>query len=228
MTQIFKSTNAYCGKTEDLSFFPLCFSTHPLSRMFPLLFWVNPARASVFPSTYTKPFLKWIESRWGCDTQAPVNYALKRTECIKIFLGPPITYNTKPSLGSLKMWNVTSYLVQKPLLKTNFCSVSNRSLTGLNSKPTEEKNSQLLVLQPMNRISAIEGEKASNAKSKRERLLPSIFPSACGNASAVRRLLDSHPCSRPFFPILCRRSVYEKIFWWEKKWLLDIVSRGGY
>lgn len=39
----------------------------------------------------------------------------------------------------------------------------------------------------MNRISAIEGEKASNAKSKRERLLPSIFPSACGNASAVRR-----------------------------------------
>ena len=80
----------------------------------------------------------------------------------------------------------------------------------------------------MNRISAIEGEKASNAKSKRERLLPSIFPSACGNASAVRRLLDSHPCSRPFFPILCRRSVYEKIFWWEKKWLLDTVSRGGW
>ena len=79
----------------------------------------------------------------------------------------------------------------------------------------------------MNRISATEGKKASNAKSKRERLLPSIFPSACGNASAVRRLLDSHPCSRPFFPILCRRSVYEKIFWWEKKWILDTVSRGG-
>ena len=123
------------------------------------------------------------------------------------------------------MWRV---IWLKNLWKTNFCSISNRSLTGLNSKPTEEKNSQLLVLQPMNRISAIEGEKASNAKSKRERLLPSIFPSACGNASAVRRLLDSHPCSRPFFPILCRRSVYEKIFWWEKKWLLDTVSRGGW
>ena len=122
------------------------------------------------------------------------------------------------------MWRVIWF---KNPWKTNFCSISNRSLTGLNSKPTEEKNSQLLVLQPMNRISAIEGEKASNAKSKRERLLPSIFPSACGNASAVRRLLDSHPCLRPFFPILCRRSVYEKIFWWEKKWLLDIVSRGG-
>ena len=55
------------------------------------------------------------------------------------------------------MWRVIWF---KNPWKTNFCSISNRSLTGLNSKPTEEKNSQLLVLQPMNRISAIEGEKA--------------------------------------------------------------------
>ena len=29
--------------------FRFVFSTHPLSRMFPLLFWLIPARASVFP-----------------------------------------------------------------------------------------------------------------------------------------------------------------------------------